>query len=423
MHGMPEMRRRRNRRLLVVGLLVGGLIGAGFGLKAWHEQVRDQWLKVASLPALEAAARQYPEDEEVSFRLAYRLTEHARYEEARELMQSLVERHPNNPTYWNGFARIVAASGDPLAAADAYRRAADLDLNTGWARNALAQIYAEAGLYEEALPEFEAAAAVEEPSPSSQVLWSESLLRSGRAEQAWERLAAVLEESPMQDSAYKPLTEAGLLLGRLEDLEPLLRRRVGMTTMYPVGAARAPLARLLLQTPSPDRLAEAEELARTAVEDPTPDAAYFTTLGEVLQAKGDFPGAVEVLKQALERDPRHRDALRLAAHNRTLELAPSLATQAREQLQLLEEVDSLVASSRGTGTGSPADAGTQLQLAQKLSRLGFPAEAAGACRRALALAPDHAEAAALFESCRREAIARIAPDPSTLSHTGHAHHH
>src|SRR5262249_43314939 len=154
--------------------------------------------------------------------------------EAYRLMSELVKRQPGSLRNWLGLARCASQLGHSRETVEAYRRALALDPRQADAHAFLGQIYGEAGLTTEALQEFDQAQKLNSRVDINNELLASCLLQKGRVAEAWERIARSLNANPFQDTAYLVLTRAGTRLGKLDEVEAMLMRRIEITRIYPV---------------------------------------------------------------------------------------------------------------------------------------------------------------------------------------------
>lgn len=103
---------------------------------------------------------------------------------------------------------------------------------------------------------------------------------------------------------------ASLAAGRRE--EAIAEYRAALAAAPEVAGVRVELANVLAEGGD---AAGAIALLRG---DPTEDRAALLRLGEMLGARGDYPGALEAYQKVLAREPGHEEALRRAAETRRL---------------------------------------------------------------------------------------------------------
>ncbi len=399
----------------MIGALAGSLaICTVGGAIQYYQSVRQDWLRRAGVRSLRAYAQQHPEDTEAVFALSYRLTALGQQDDARAYMEKLVKAQPNNDAYWYGLARAAAASGHPLRAVEAYERLSTLKPLDPAPRYALGEIYAAAGLFNDALVEFNAAGKLQPPNDIASASWARSLARLGRPVDAWTMLSASVRKLPMQDGPYLLLGRLAEVLNKRSEAEPLLLKRIQVTRMYPVGYARAARARLIASDhPTAAALRDAEDTARRALQDSTRDPEFDAALGLVLMAKGDLPGARAAVQKGLARSRPHSDA-RQECVRLLVEVYRRLgrnqdAERTRAQLELEPEQDPRFRESwrSAVTSGSPRQFET---LAAALSGAGRTADAAEVCRRGLTLPGGDPALALARQKYRIDAIQQLSSE-------------
>jgi tetratricopeptide (TPR) repeat protein len=376
-------RPRRMRAAILFSVVVATLALMGSGMASFYQKERDRWLSTATVGALKGMAEKHPDDTEVAFRLAYRLTALGQTDEATAYMERLVRREPRNVRYWFGLARTASASGKPFRSEEAYREVLKLDSRNAEALFALGGMYSAAGLHHAAIREFEAGARFKQPEDGPTAAWATSLAAVGRNQEAWDRLYVSLKRLPMQDAPFLLLGELAEKLDRIDEAMPLMRVRMDAMRVYPCGFARAPLARLTAtQQKSRDELIEAEQLARTATKDGSPRAAYDDALGDVLVLKKDFVGARQAYLAGLKREPGHPECARglLRVLRRMGRAAEADRVQAGLPRWLREEPT--LNALQGAARRNPSPAAFAA-LAAALEAAGRPDWAAEACEDGL----------------------------------------
>ena len=406
---MSDATRKRRRRWLLKSLVALAIaVLCAVSLWHWFRGVREEWLATATPTALTAAAAQHPNDAELLYSLAYKLVQFGKYDQAAERMERLVQIEPTSTRNWLGLARAAGGAGQTVRAAEAYTKASALEPRSASPRYSLAQMYAEAGLASEALKLYEEAARLGPPTVISEESRARCLSRTGRESEAWEILQRVINAAPMQDSAYLLAGELSRRLRLFDEGEKLLRYRIGLTRGYPIGVARAPLARLLVaKSRDPGTLREAEQFARVAVKDPAPQPAFHAALADVLIAKGDLDGACKAL-EAVTRPPEPDPecvGLLARAYERLGRLNDAAAVRARLDIPGLPP--GTLEALRARAAARPEDVAGRLELAAALRRGRRPAEAAEECHAILSREPGNQAALGLLNDCRIEALAAL----------------
>jgi len=401
--------RRARRRWVWAGVAAVFVVGLAYSAWAFFVGERNRWLNSAPVSALAASARQYPDDHEVVFRLAFRLTALGRSEEALAHIEEAVRRAPDRPEYWFGLARAAATSGKLARSEEALLRAVELKPGMAEAHFALGELYNSAGLTVRPLQCF---AAGERYAPVPDVATAarvECLVRQGKLEEGWDLLHASITRLPMQD---RPMLRYGRLaeaLNKRDEAEPGLRKRISAMPPYAVGIARAPLARLLALRPKGrEDLEEAETLARRAIEDPSPMPEFHLALGVVLRARGDLAGAEAAARKALELDERHRDTLSFLAEVLDARGRGSAARSVRARIPADPEAAPALRAARAACDAAPDDPAPAARLVTALERAGLFGRACDVADAVLERVPGAADLRALSDRCRARAIAAIA---------------
>jgi tetratricopeptide (TPR) repeat protein len=406
--------RRRKTRWLWAGAVVAVLTTLGYGAWAHFVAERNRWLRTAPVSALSASAKLYPEDHEVVFRLAFRLSALGRNAEALAHTEEAVRRKPDAPEYWFGLARTAAAAGKLLRSEEALLKAIELEPSLAAAHFALGELYNSAGLTVRALRCFETGESYGEVPDVPTAARAECLVRLGRVEEAWDLLHASLTRLPVQD---RPFLRYGWLAERLRRraaAEPALRKRISTMPPYAVGVARAPLARLLAHQPSgPQDLIEAETLARRAVEDPAPLPEYQLALAFVLQRRDNLDGAEAAARAALALDPTHRESLVFLANLLETRGRAASARAVRMRVPPDPELAPGIRAARQACAADPNSRSDRLKLAATLERAGLFGKACDAADGALELFPADPDLRAITDRCRRRAIEAITPESVT----------
>ncbi|MFN3650831.1 MAG: tetratricopeptide repeat protein [Armatimonadota bacterium] len=408
-----------NRRVRRVSWLLAALVVAAALVASvwqWFLAQREEWLSSAPIPVLRAASERDPADHELAYRLSFRLVTMGEHPEAAARMESLVKKEPRSSLYWLGYARAAAGAGEVARAVNAYRRAAELAPNDADPAYSLAQVYADAGLYRDALPLLEKASQHKTPTMVSLETWAECLAALGKDQEAWDKAMQVIEHEPMQDTLYPVIAELGVRLRREEDAEKKLRRRIGLVRGYPTGMVRAPLARLMLRRGTSAALAEAEELAREAVRDPAPKPQFTAALAEVLIATGRRDEARSVLAREKAKrgaDPDCEELLALLDRSPTLaDVASRLGRPRDSRVPDSAEVQRL----RQRLAGNPGDTEVRAALVRALQKSGRAGDGAEQCWVALETVPADPQFTKLLNECREQALQQLANKIQSTPH-------
>jgi len=151
--------------------------------------------------------------------------------------------------------------------------------------------------------------------------------------------------APDQTDFYDDYAQALGHADRQEEAERILRQRL---VQQPEDAAAHYLLSTALrkQSPTPDRLAQAEQSAREAVRLSPTTAEFQRQLGDVLLNAGKIAAAIAALEAAIAADPYEVQARRLLARAYTMtgrpELAAQTAARAAALFQDKQQLDTLV---------------------------------------------------------------------------------
>lgn len=303
---------------------------------------------------------------------------------AADHLESALSNQPGSAADYHRLAGLYLTLGQVRAAIDAQIRRADLCRGTERAE-LLLEI---AALYEGALSDAGRAidfCVLAERAAPDHLPALRTLVRLYQARDDFDAAASALER--WADVAGDPperaelLARAGELCRReLGDL-PRAGRLLGAALELCPGhaAALSGLARLWHEQGDLERAASLFDEAQAAAASTQQRAALCLEAGQLRQERGDVAGAVDLYRNALEADPDlHAAAARLA----------DLLWQEGQ----LGEVVGLYEELLKTPPTDPAEALERHQrLAQAYRTLGLDRRALLATRRALALAPEHAD--------------------------------
>lgn len=393
---------RHRRRISAVVAVTAILLVGGLAMAEMYRAERKKWLASATLTNLAAAAARHPGDAPLNFQYAFRLAESGRNEDGIQIMQRLTERHPHEKAYWFGLARVSAGAGHPIRAEEAYLNVRKLNPSDPEVIFILGEMYSAAGLDSEAIALFDQGQKLGQATDGTRAAWAKSLYRLGRFDEAWQILAPSLEHFPMQDEPYLMLADLVPHVGRREEALAMLRRRLGMSRMYPSAVARAPLARILVGEGSPKNLSEARELVRTAATDTRAEADTQAALAEIsLREKKP----VEALAAA-------RAGLKHQEHEACL-AAGVRAARLLGNVDEAEELEGRLARVRPAEVPVPVDAreaALLLKRAANYMRAGRPGLAATLCLAAARQPDVREEAQRLAAGYHLKAIQTLAKE-------------
>ncbi len=412
MTGTDHLRYLTVRRRFRVGsgIALAGLVIAGFA--ALQRSAHQDWLRKAPVENLAAEAEAHPEDAELSFALAYRLVGRGHARQAYRIMQKLVESYPRSAAYWDGYGHAAAEAALVPEAVRGYERAAELDPSRGDAHLYLGQIYARAGLYGDAVAELDRAARTGQAELIDPELWTRALLQTGRMEQAWSLLSTTLNKNPLTKGLYPLLVDVAVKLNRWDEAQAMLVRRIDIDAGAEGGVGQSCLARLLFwRLRDPASVGSVQETAKLTEGLHSPDRSAL--VGRLKLLQGDLPGARASVSEGLRQSPRHAGCLEVLAEVYRRSGRPDLAKQALASSEASSTENASVGALLRAHEASPKDAARTVALARALQRAGRPAEAAELCARVRSPDGRNAEVETLLQTCRNQAIQRLAREVAT----------
>jgi len=207
--------------------------------------------QMVSAPAgdLEARYARHPLDNEVGFYFANALMRDGDKDRAYKVIADVAKRNPQSTRYLSQLANYAAANGRARETTEVYRRIAALDPADAHPHVELAHIFTEAGLLSDGLDEYDRALNLNPKVIYDPALYAECLIHAGRNEEAWRQLVYTLEHTPLQQTPYALLTSAGIKLGKFDDVEVWLTRRMNMEQEYPANLYQYSLARVAMARP------------------------------------------------------------------------------------------------------------------------------------------------------------------------------
>ena len=171
------------------------------------------------------------------------------------------------PAIYNDLGFVLERQGLPEEAADAYRKALEVDPESATAHYNLASSLTRSGEFAEAEQHFRA---ILEQGPSTQaytglgfVLWQQ-----GRADESMASLLSAIEADPTNASAYSSLAAIQVQQGKLEDAASTYRTLI---RNQPSAKAHEGLAKVLTDLGRTDEARQQLEMARKL--EPAPRAA------------------------------------------------------------------------------------------------------------------------------------------------------
>jgi tetratricopeptide (TPR) repeat protein len=299
----------------------------------------------------------------------------------------------------------------------------------------LADSYAQAGRYDEAIATFRRAL---ELRPTDADGWNDLgnvLALVGRAEEALAHFERALELKPDFAEAYSNYGHALQSVGRSDDALRQYRRALELKPNHP-GA----LNNLGAELAQRGEAAEAREVLERAVRVRPGDAASHDNLASVLRQLGRWDEALASHREAIRLQPDFaaahanlgrtlvqagRPGEALPHFERALQLKPALASASGHYaaaLAAVGRVDEALSQLERAVAMSPSSAEAQLNLGVALAQAGRTEEAverfAAALRLAPNFAPAHANLGNAFLALRRwaeavphlEAVVRLQPE-------------
>lgn len=399
-------------------LRIGGVLTLLFGVFYFIAQIgsatHQNALSKASVDELQTEAAKDPENETLLYTMARRMVADGNSVGAFEVMQKLVKMKPDSKEYWDGYARCAAASNNLLESVHGYRRILELDPRSASAHSFLGQIEIKAGLVTEGLGEIDTAHKIDPNVGINVVVWAQGLIEKKRIQEAYDAVTHSLNVDPTQDGLYPLYWRLGLQVGKADDTEALLWRRIEISPMYAVGNARNALVHLMLtESHSAKTLAEAKQIALAAVTGKS--AASNSTLAEVLIAQKDLGGARKTLEEGLSYDAKSPACLELLAQVAQKQGKPEEAAQWRAKLPAKpSERPEIVALSQAVAA-APEDMAKRMTLAQALAKAEEYGPAAETCMEILQRLPNDKDAETLLGKCREEALHKLARTPEVLN--------
>ena len=219
--------------------------------------------------------------------------------QAVDLLREVVRQNPEMVAAQLGLGMALSADGRFDEAGRALEDAARRDPGNAAAHHALGVVSLKQGQAERALASFDKALSLRKDFPNAVLARADALQMLGRHEQAIEgyrRAATLLPQSAL------PHLQRGRALERMEKLaEAEAAYREGLKVAPNDPRLSNNLAYLLANRRL--RLDEALSLARQAVARDPRRAAYYDTLGVVLQLNGDEAGARQAFEKGLTLEP------------------------------------------------------------------------------------------------------------------------
>ena len=266
---------------------------------------------------LREAVRQKPDEVPARLTLADSLLAIAKWEDAREIYQTISNAHPESAEAQYGLGRIYALRGDLTAAATAYLRACELFPSYGAAHYALAVLYRKLGRQTESQQQFslyeqnkEAVPPLNDPLRSDVLnlnLGSVGHMRRAETlEQAGRFAEAVAEQNEalrVDPSAVQAHIKLIALYGRLGQYDQAAEHYRAALDLDPNQADAHYNYGVLLVTQN--KLQDAERAFQQALRINPYYAEAHNNLGSVYEQQGRLDEALQQFAEAIQNQPNY----------------------------------------------------------------------------------------------------------------------
>lgn len=224
--------------------------------------------------------------------------------EAIEHYRRALEKKPTLTPAWIGLGTLLAEEGQLSEAEEALRNAIEIGFDDFAARFHLANVLRLQGRIDEALPEYEAAVALEPGSVPLRTQWGRALMQAGQFAKAEKQLQGVVDEPGGLQLASVSLAQLYLRTGRADEAVALLER-----ALEEDGQNVAVLELLASECTRREQFERAEQYYEraAAVEENSPRAILARGRREAL--RGNFTAAIAAYKDVLDQEPNHPGAL------------------------------------------------------------------------------------------------------------------
>ena len=290
----------------------------------------------AALDPLRKYISQRPDEAYPHFQLGYAYASLKRSDEAKQEFSRAIALDPKMAAAYQNLG-LLLIDGDPAAAAEAFRYAAELQPTDGHLRFLAGYSLERAGKVSDAVEQYGAALAISPKDYEAQFAMGRALLRSDEAAGAEEHFRAALEvkadaaaklglanallaqkkyapandefaeylkSNPTDKSAHFQRAEALLNLDRLDEALAELDSG-GANSAWPADALKMRGEILMRQKKWSDAAAALQQAMAAAPE----DNELAEWLGHVDTELRDYPSAIRVLEHAHTRDPQSMEAL------------------------------------------------------------------------------------------------------------------
>lgn len=379
MAAAPYVRSKRLKAALWAGgalLLLAQVLTYAYGQ---FRKERAAWLASATPQALLAAAKSDPNDAEVVYTAAFRLWQNGKPEEALPLAEKAAKQVPDKAVHQLLLGYLYAHDKRPADALRKYLEALRLDPKLHTAHSSTAQLYLRAGMQDRAIPHLMAALNPDRPDAASVGTLVQAYSLNGDYLEAEAKCRELMPYLPPHDiRGYRLMYRIKQAQGRGGEVEAEMRAFWQKDPYMPRADFYAYLAYIVLDSSGGRRIADAEKLARRALEKLPPMGEAYEAMGMVRLQQGKTSEAIQLLERALSLDARlYRTRLLLAEALKragregdakaydVLQPDPGLKERAAPLERRLRE--------------EPGNAELRLKLAQLLDRGGDPAAAFRVC--------------------------------------------
>lgn len=338
-----------------------------------------------ALAALERAAAGAPTDPQLQYQLGAARASVGQLEAARLAFTRLCELTPTNPPSWVALGDLELRADKLRAAEQAYRRAVDLAPRDTSGLCALAQVLLRRGFATEAEQLVARAEKADPLAGRPHFLRAQLIMRSSATAAALPELRRAVELEPDYLPPWLILAASCLELRRWADVDNACN---GALRVDPRNAqALAVMAQARILRGKPNDAAEAEALAKRALDASPQHPAAQYVLGVLALRANRAPEAVEHLEAALLADATRLDARASLARAYSLAGRKGEAAQQRQlvaqQTRYRQTVEDLVMRVHE----NPRDPRLHQRLAELYASVGGREKAISEYEKTLALEP------------------------------------
>ena len=275
------------------------MIGVYRGVQAAQQlSLAERHAEVIRL--MEPLVQQSPESDELYTLLAKAYLKTARFEDAVVAYRASLRTVPDHPSKLCHLGDALVAQGKIDEAMEYYRRALTVSADFGPANNMLGMIYFQRKQLAPA--EEHLRRRVEAGSPSADTLQTLAavLVETKRPDEAVKFLRQALERDPAHQRSHHLLWQVLVTMQRFD--EAITALRAACQALPTDLSVKRPLAMLLSNRAQavPGAVREAGEIARACCSLEPTNPENYDVLGMACAAAGDFAGAVQAARQALQ---------------------------------------------------------------------------------------------------------------------------